>query len=384
GRAYIYHGGSTMGDPANLTISGASAGDYLGIAVACAGDINGDHFDDVIIGEDGYSANKGRARIYYGGTGMDAVADVTFLGEGAGNNFGRAVACAGDVNKDNVADIIIGAPSYGALTGRAYIYFGSSSMTGSADITLTGEGVNSSFGESVSCAGDVNNDGYDDIIIGAPAYLPNGKAYLYGESTPIAVELSSFTAQIQQDGILIKWEAQTETNCAGYNIYRREESASDFIKINETMILSRGTNSQGVTYSYLDTPPAGNYVYKLQSIDLDGSDEFTEPVSASMTSLVEQPSVPLEFALLQNYPNPFNPQTTIRFDLPASAEVTLVVYDMQGRVVRTLVSGHRDGGAHYAVWDAMDDSGRTVASGLYIYHLTAGEFSHIRKMTLLK
>ncbi|MBN1561997.1 T9SS C-terminal target domain-containing protein, partial [candidate division KSB1 bacterium] len=129
---------------------------------------------------------------------------------------------------------------------------------------------------------------------------------------------------------------------------------------------------------------AGNYVYKLQSIDLDGSDEFTEPVAVSMTSLVEQPLVPLEFALLQNYPNPFNPQTTIRFDLPASAEVSLVVYDMQGRIVRTLMAGHQGAGVHSAIWNGTDDAGRAVASGLYIYHLTAGEFSDIRKMTLLK
>ena len=82
--------------------------------------------------------------------------------------------------------------------------------------------------------------------------------------------------------------------------------------------------------------------------------------------------MPTEFALQQNYPNPFNPQTTIRFDLPAPSEVTLVIYDMQGRVVRTLVNGRKPIGIHNVTWDGTNNAGFSVSSGLYLYRINAG------------
>lgn len=99
---------------------------------------------------------------------------------------------------------------------------------------------------------------------------------------------------------------------------------------------------------------------------------------------VEDGSVPLHTALIAVYPNPFNPQATIRFDLVSDAPVRLEVFDLQGRLVRTLVDGERVAGRHEEIWDGRDMTGRQVASGVYFYRLKAGEFSETRSMTLVK
>jgi hypothetical protein len=94
--------------------------------------------------------------------------------------------------------------------------------------------------------------------------------------------------------------------------------------------------------------------------------------------------LPTAFVLEQNAPNPFNPTTTIRFALPEASQVHLVVYDVNGRAVRTLVSRSYQAGVHSIVWDARDDNGRDVASGTYIYRVATNKGSFVKRMTLLK
>ena len=89
--------------------------------------------------------------------------------------------------------------------------------------------------------------------------------------------------------------------------------------------------------------------------------------------------LPTAYALHQNYPNPFNPTTTISFDLPEAADVTLIVYDVEGRTVAELANRRFDRGRHSVPFD-----GRNVATGVYFYRLSAGDYKEIRKMILLK
>jgi hypothetical protein len=180
GRAYIYFGGAVMNNISDLIITGSAAGDYLGSSVSTAGDVNGDGYSDVIVGSEGYSSGFGRAAVYLGGTAMDNTADVILSGATGNSNFGNSVSSAGDVNGDGYSDVILGAKGYNTTTGRAYIYLGGSLMNNSADLTMTGETTGNYFGESVSSAGDVNGDGYSDVIVGAggnSGYI--GKAYIY-------------------------------------------------------------------------------------------------------------------------------------------------------------------------------------------------------------
>ena len=181
GRAYIYYGGAGMNNIADVIMTGDSAGIYFGISVSDAGDVNGDGYCDVIVGADSYGSNyTGKAYIFYGGASMNNNADVTLKGEISHSHFGNSVSDAGDLNGDGYGDVIVGAYEYNTFTGRAYVFFGGTDMDNSADLTFTGESANLYFGVSVSSAGDVNGDGYADIIIGAPPYNSySGKALIY-------------------------------------------------------------------------------------------------------------------------------------------------------------------------------------------------------------
>ncbi|MEL6822495.1 MAG: FlgD immunoglobulin-like domain containing protein, partial [Calditrichota bacterium] len=100
-----------------------------------------------------------------------------------------------------------------------------------------------------------------------------------------------------------------------------------------------------------------------------------------------QGEIPTEFSLSQNYPNPFNPTTTIRYTIPAadaSADVSLVVYNQLGQQVRNISNLAQTPGSHEVVWDARNNNGAAVASGIYLYRLTQGEQQITRKMLLLR
>ena len=94
--------------------------------------------------------------------------------------------------------------------------------------------------------------------------------------------------------------------------------------------------------------------------------------------------VPTDYSLEQNLPNPFNPSTTIKYQLPNSGEASLVIYNLLGQQVRTLLKETMDAGFHSVVWDGKDELGKQVASGVYIYRLQSGDFSTAKRMMLLK
>jgi len=194
GAVYIFFGATNLSSPkalgagqsADVTILGKGDKDYLGRSVSSAGDINGDGIDDIIMGahrnNDGGTNDEGAAYIIFGASdlsgtknlGGGASADVTILGKSATVRLGRGVSSAGDMNGDGIDDIIVGAYLNGT-GGTAYIFFGAGDISGtkrlgggeSADVTILGKGVSDRFGFSVSGAGDVNGDGFDDIISGA-------------------------------------------------------------------------------------------------------------------------------------------------------------------------------------------------------------------------
>jgi hypothetical protein len=195
GRAYVFFGGAKPDDRPDLVLSGEAAGDAFGYAVASAGDVNGDGFADVVVGayeNSGREAGAGRAYVFFGGARPDAAPDLVLSGEAGGDRFGISVAGAGDVNGDGFADLVVGAyqnDAGGLDAGSAYVYFGAAKPDDRPDLTLNGASAGDSFGFSVSGAGDLNHDGFGDVIVGAYHNDAGGKdagrAYVYhGAAVP--------------------------------------------------------------------------------------------------------------------------------------------------------------------------------------------------------
>ena len=119
-------------------------------------------------------------------------------------------------------------------------------------------------------------------------------------------------------------------------------------------------------------------------MDISGNvSDYSDIVEAAVLALDED-LIPDVYALHQNYPNPFNPVTNIRYDLPEDAHVIIRIFDIQGRMVKTLVSGQEKAGRKSIIWDATNQIGEQVAAGMYLYLIQAGEFKQTRKMLLLK
>lgn len=212
GRAYVYFGGGRMDSYPDLIFSGQAAGDYFGISVAGAGDVNGDHFDDLIVGayqSDAGGADAGRAYVYFGGPGADDRPDLTLTGAAAGDAFGFSVASAGDANRDGFADLVVGAyhnDAGGADAGRAYLYLGAAKPDERPDLVLTGEAAGDAFGYSVAGMGDANGDGFADVIVGAygndAGGSAAGRAYVYfGGHAPDAVSDFTVTGEATLDNL---------------------------------------------------------------------------------------------------------------------------------------------------------------------------------------
>ena len=119
-----------------------------------------------------------------------------------------------------------------------------------------------------------------------------------------------------------------------------------------------------------------------------GTTEYTSVFSGGESStkpvVLKTEDTPLVFSLSQNAPNPFNPETIISYSLPQSEQVKLVIYNVLGQEIRTLVNAFKPAGRYRVVWNSKDDFGRSVSSGIYFYQITAGEFLDTRKMLILK
>ncbi len=231
GAAYIFFGDSTMDDLYDLRLVGENAGDRFGYSVASAGDVNGDGYEDIVVGaylyDDGTNTDAGAAYIFFGGPSMDNTYDVKMVGENAGDHFGATVAGAGDVNGDGYADVIVGADSYDDGTntsaGAAYIFFGGPSMDNTYDVKMIGEGAWHLFGFDVASAGDVNGDGYDDVIVGAVYYSTAGNTHLgaayifYGGSSMDNTYDVKVTGENAEDRLGVSVAGAGDVNYDGYD-----------------------------------------------------------------------------------------------------------------------------------------------------------------------
>lgn len=213
GRAYLYLGSASGPRTTPAWVTEVNYPQvWFGYVVATAGDVNRDGYSDVLVGSPNYTnveAGEGRAFLYLGSPqGLGATPAWTAESNQGGAQFGRSVATAGDVNRDGYSDVIVGAPSFGSASageGRAYLYLGSAGGLGRDPVWTAGSGQgNAGLGNAVSTAGDVNGDGYADVIVAASLFdngsTDEGRAWLYlGRATGLGAT-PAWTAESDQPG----------------------------------------------------------------------------------------------------------------------------------------------------------------------------------------
>ncbi len=191
-----------------------------------------------------------------------------------------------------------------------------------------------------------------------------------GSPSPLPVELSSFTAKVNNGKVELKWQTATEVNNYGFQV-ERANGDSDWEKIG--FVEGHGNSNSPKSYSFTDVVNgSGKYSYRLKQIDVDGSFEYSNVVEVTVTTANK-------FELLQNYPNPFNPTTTLRFTLAKETPVNITVYNYLGQKVVQVLNKTLSAGTHTVNFNASK-----LAGGVYFYRMRAGNFSSTKKMILLK
>jgi large repetitive protein len=216
GRAYVYHGSAAgIASTATCTLDGTVASAYFGFSVSGAGDVDGDGYDDVIVG-----AYRGNSVYLFHGSASGVATTATSTLSGSGS-FGYSVSDAGDVDGDGYDDVIVGAYSHYSYPSTAYVHHGSASgVATTAVTTLSGD---SAFGYSVAGAGDVDNDGYDDVIVGAYAHsdstASNGQVYVHhGSASGVATAATTTITGTTWSGYLGKSvDGAGDVNADGYD-----------------------------------------------------------------------------------------------------------------------------------------------------------------------
>jgi hypothetical protein len=204
---------------------------------------------------------------------------------------------------------------------------------------------------------------------------------IHGGVLPIT--LSSFKLNLLAETPVLTWTTISEIDNYGFYVQKSQDNVT-WVDIMNSFQKGYGTTIETHSYSFTDnTLPVGNY-YRLHQVDLNGTNHYSDAIA--VVASVQPETAVREFALNQNYPNPFNPSTRIKYTVGGTgisglgtSKTSLIVYDMLGREVAVLVNEQKAPGSYQVQFD-----GSGLASGVYIYRLTAGSFTDTKRMVLMK
>ncbi len=427
GRALVEYGASTgMSGEGTLTVL---ASWRLGASVAGAGDVNGDGVSDVIVGAPNATntiAGEGAARVYTGGTNRSLTTLWTQFGGEAFGGFGSAVSSAGDTDGDGLSDVLVGAVFQDAGgahdQGAAYVFRGPLPAGAAAFWTATGGSPLANMGHSLANAGDVNGDGWSDLMFGEPGYTNTvtrqGFCQVrYGSQGTALFQLGlgyhiTAPGHLLQAGCLSDpggvFLISTGRSTAGRTKVRLQyrvtpviglpvAGASGFTAWTATgapvangslAALAAGASglTNGVPYAWqLRTLshsvyfPTGPWRSPVRS----GRLETDFRVPGTWLAVDGGPAVS-RLMLADARPNPMRTATSIGFALTRSGAVSLEVLDLQGRRVRSLARGVHAAGLHRLDWDGRGEDGAPVGAGIYFVRLEAEGQAFSRKLALLR
>jgi hypothetical protein len=430
GRVYVFQGGQTglSGTPATI-LEGSTSYMNFGSSVSTAGDVDGDGYSDILVAAryaDSPLTDEGQVFVYRGSAaGVSTTAHWTYhSGQGLAN-LGASIACAGDVNGDGLSDVIVGANFADRNNyqdnGEAMVFAGP--LTGSSATTpiwsFAGQQSYENLGNAVGSGGDINGDGFSDVLTGSPgwsgSYYGQGRMLVfYGNGLEFPESALSLAVQQRRGDnsapMGLKADAgvpptmrlrANARSAAGWGKLRLEWEVKPQGVMFDGQNLGRGAwanfgpldsgpiNLQPGTSIHWRARVVGNSPHQPHSRWLspqgNGAQEADVSTRSSGTSGVELPGrLPRSALLVAAAPNPFNPSTSIRFEVPRAGQVRVDLFDLRGWLVRTLVDEARPVGPTAVVWDGLDLNGQPVASGAYHVRVEAGGQSGSVRVLLLK
>lgn len=394
GSIYVKYGNSNLPsiveatEDSDIIIEGDGSFDHIGKYLV-TGDFNSDNFDDLVFTSPhwpgaGADGQRGKAWILFGSENMSAHYNVaesnneitSFAGENQSDEM--AFASVADFNGDGVDDLVLSAGKYDADIsfpssnnfGRVYINFGPispgetydsvedySSQTQLApnpqdiDYSHTYMYIDSKFGQSVASR-DINGDGFDDLLIGAPGYS----------------RWPSTGSQTNEGGafIILGRESMEEILYASsqYAVFLSVNDVSELPNLEFGRAVNYVSTNNGKTLAAVcDVMRSKIYLFDLQDIvAIDDENHIVESTN-----------------LLKNYPNPFNSSTTIKYSLQNRSKVQISIYNLKGELITKLVDKIQESGMYYAKWDAQN-----VSSGVYIINMETDEMFENYKCILIK
>jgi hypothetical protein len=372
GRAFVYLGSEVgLADTAAWTAEGDQELAAFGACVASAGDVNNDGYDDIVVGAPGYDngeSDEGRAYLYLGSESgpADSASWITEVDQD-GASYGNSVATAGDINNDSFSDVIVGAYRWDgdALLdlGAAFVYLGSSSgLADTASWVVVNDVEAAEYGTSVSTAGDINNDGYSDVIVGAPGFdhnrLDGGGVFPSGLADGRSRRL------VLDEG--------------GAFIYLGSDSGLSVIPV------SIGLGGAPATYYGNSVATAGDINNDRFSDVLVGASRLDNPEQDEGRALAYWNSDLVDapfpnsgvngggLRILLSRPNPSSSKSTLVYSLERRGVVRITIHDSQGRSVRELLRQEQAAGIHSITWDRGNHRNRRVSPGIYFGRLELG------------
>ncbi|GEM_PF-965524 len=351
GPVKIYHIGSNRDTIPEYVINDTAKG--FGGSLA-TGDFNGDNYEDLAIAafRDYFPEDSAFVKFYWGGPTFDTIADYVIRSHS--NFFGLFMFSLGDFNADGYDDLYISGDGNDAFG----IHFGGPQLSGSPNLPVN-QWIYGGYipPTSAAPAGDVNNDGYPDLIIGYSndvQFVNEIMVYLGGPDADSIYDVRLENLQMPGDQ---SYFGEVVAGVGDFN----GDGVDDFaVKSRKNLDCSNCDQAEVNFFAGWDGTPT------------DVPYEFER-------------TLPTTYALNQNYPNPFNSSTTISFDLPRRDQVTLSIYDITGRKLRTLINNTLSAGSYSVTWDARNSKGESVSTGIYLCRLkSSSSTSSTRKLLLLK